>query len=115
MPTFPDSIPPASYGSNPNSTARILQNNFGDGYTQRVADGLNSINVSWNLSWDLLDTPIADTLEAFLVARAGWESFDWTPPRATISSKWICKQWSRKPTAAGYESFTATFDKVFDL
>lgn len=90
---------------------KIRSSAFGDGYEQRVPDGINSISKKWSLSFV---GPIAyiDAIDAFLEARGGHESFDWTDPRGNVV-RVVCQSWSSDPslglTAA---SLTAVFRKV---
>jgi phage-related protein len=53
-----------------------------------------------------------DAIEAFLVARNGIESFDWTPPTGA-AGKWICTSWNRSYSAQNVNSLSATFTEVF--
>lgn len=114
MPTFP-STPKPFYGSTPTKNFRIQEVKYGDGYTSRVADGLNSEEETWELSWDTLTASEKDTLIAFLDARGGYESFDYTMPTESTSKKWVCKQYSARPKDYGVFSLNATFIRVYDL
>ena len=84
---------------------------FGDGYQQRVADGINAMPRSWSLSFTR-ETADIDAIEAFLIAHAGVTSFDWTPPSGA-AGKWICKSWSRNVIYRNVQAITATFEEVF--
>jgi phage-related protein len=64
------------------TTLRVLTAQFGDGYKQTAADGLNNKVQSWPLTFTGTSaklTPIRD----FLDARGGYQSFLWTPPLGT--------------------------------
>jgi phage-related protein len=93
----------------------VLETKFGDGYRQRAADGINNVEQSWSLTWEHLTETEKETIEAFLLARGGWESFDWTPPGAASASRWTCPKWGFTDTGAAYWTCTATFRKEFDL
>lgn len=112
MPTLPDYKP--EYGAAKTIEPRVLLTDFGDGYSQRSADGINNNQEEWSLTWKL---PIADAdiLSAFFEARGGHESFDWIPPRESTSRKWTIKNWSRSPWKVNGDSITATFKRTFDL
>ncbi len=114
MANFP-TFPPPSYGSSTDKQFRILENNFGDGYTQRAGDGLNNGKSTWSLTWENADASVVETFKAFLDARKGYESFTWTPPNEIVALKWICRTYSATPVATGISNFTATFEQVFDL
>jgi phage-related protein len=94
---------------------RVLKAEFGDGYGQRVADGLNPIRYTYNLSWDNLEDTDADTIEDFLIERGGYKAFYWTPPRSAVALKWVCETWTRVHTTAVLDTVQATFVQVFDI
>ncbi len=112
MPIQTFTIATPQVGSSKKVATRIKQANFGDGYSQRSGDGINVVKESWDLQWTLVNATI-DAIEAFLVARAGYEAFLWTPPGGTVK-KFICQSWSKQPLAGGRASISATFDQVFD-
>lgn len=90
---------------------RIAQ--FGSGYSQRTTFGINQNPKSWNLTWQVSETD-ADTIETFLDARAGVESFDWTPIDEATSYKWICREWQKTIPYLNRATITATFEQVFE-
>ncbi|RKI09706.1 hypothetical protein D7Y15_23305 [Corallococcus sp. AB030] len=68
------------YGAQADTVPRVRKAQFGEGYTQRSADGLNSVLRRWSLQFSNLSKVDADGLEAFLRARAGVESFEFVTP-----------------------------------
>lgn len=111
MATFPSIAP--TYGAQKTSQPKVRSVQFGDGYSQRLVVGLNQNPKSWSLTWEVSETD-ADTIEAFLDARAGAESFDWTPPDTSTSYKWICSQWAKTIPYLNRATITATFTQVFE-
>lgn len=92
---------------------RVLGAAFGDGYQQRVGDGINTISPEWSLTFSRVIADI-DAIEAFLEARAGEESFDWTPPGESTAIKVVCPEWGKTPHGGlASAAFSATFRKVF--
>jgi phage-related protein len=59
---------------------RTLSVQFGDGYTQRLRDGINVLNESWDLSFKNRSIVDIRLMKAFLETKAGVTSFTWTPP-----------------------------------
>jgi phage-related protein len=114
MATLPNIRPDYANTSRKNEP-RVLWNSFGDGYSQRAADGINNDPAEWTLGW--IGRPLADinTLDDFFKARKGFEAFDWTPERETTSKKFVCKTWNRSFVWNGNDSITATFIQVFDI
>jgi phage-related protein len=112
--TFPTSVLP-SFGTSKKVTNRILENNFGDGYTVRAVDGLNSKRDEWTVVFNnIIDSDVTTILD-FLEARRGFESFNWTPPLETTSKLFSCKEWQVTPTGYNNSSIRATFKQEFDL
>ena len=112
MATFPDIAP--NYGATKASEPSVRNVRFGDGYSSRLRYGLNTDAKVWNLTWEHISEADSDTIETFLEARGGAESFDWSPPDETDTYKWVCQQWAKRMTAAGLNSLTATFQQVFE-
>jgi phage-related protein len=90
----------------------ILEAKFGDGYSQRAANGLNTALEIWNIqATPLKNASEADAFEAFLRTQSGVIAFQWTTP-FTRTALFVCKDWQRTPLAAGTSSITATFEEV---
>lgn len=86
---------------------------FGDGYEQRVQFGLNQNPKEWTLEWNVTET-VSDEIEAFLDARGGTESFDWTPPDTATSYKWVCSDWTKSMDDPDRAVIRTTFRQVFE-
>ena len=112
MATFP-SIDP-DFGASKTSQPTVRNVQFNDGYSQRLRYGLNTDLKSWRLTWKNISETDSDTIETFLEARGGAESFDWSPPDETDTYKWICPEWSKQMTSAGLNELTATFQQVIE-
>ena len=110
MATFP-ATPAPVYGAEKRSQPAVRSVKFGDGYEQRLTFGLNQNPKTWSLNWSNITEADCDTLEAFLDARAGQESFDWTPPSGG-GAKWVCREWSRTLESYNNNSVQATFEQV---
>lgn len=111
--TLPDIAP--SYSAAEQTNLRTLEAQFGDGYSQRAADGLNSVQRAWSLTWQARPTADIDTLYDFLIDKLGFEAFYWTAP-GDVQRKWICKEpISRTPISTGHETLECQFEQVFDL
>lgn len=68
------------------SAPKVLRSQFGDGYVQRVADGINSIPESYTLTFTNREKEEADDILAFLTATKGVTSFDFTYPDTNSTS-----------------------------
>lgn len=80
----------ASYDLEP----RIVKAQFGDGYAQRRADGINTQAHKWNLAIKNATAQTASEVVNFFSARNGVEVFNWTPPRTAVPEDVICPSWA---------------------
>lgn len=94
--------------------ARVLENNMGDGYTQRVQDGINNITREVNVELVGTATQIK-TYTDFFELCGGATNFTWTPPGETTSLKWTCQEWNVGYLSSTILNLTAKFRKEFDL
>ena len=99
-----------SYKANNKSTPRIKKISFGDGYTQRIPDGINTLLLNYSLSFENRDLHEITAILHFFTIRNGTESFCWLPPapRGQIS-RMICEEWSDVQEFVNNYSITATF------
>ena len=86
---------------------------FGDGYEQRVAFGINTQPKNWSLQFNNRTDAERDTILTFLRARGAVESFDWTDPNG-YAGKWICSEWQTSQVSCNFNNITATFRQVFE-
>lgn len=93
-------------------TPRVKTANFGDGYQQRIADGINTQPQQWSLSFQLSKSDI-DAIDAFLTVRNGVSSFTWTPSGLS-EVKVICRDWSRSIISPNVGTLSAKFEQVFE-
>ena len=110
--SFPLAMGPTTSASG-NSEARVLRANFGDGYSQRVADGINAVRQTYEVTWEGLDRTDAQTVDTFLRNRGGHEAFLWTAPGGTLKA-WTCERWRVTHATATLDDVAATFVEVFD-
>jgi phage-related protein len=102
-------------GSGHDRGFRVLEARFGDGYTQRTRDGLNTSPRSYSLVFDPVSAAIADAIESFLLARGGSEPFYWTPPRAIDPVRVICPKIGRTYSQWSHDGVRVTFIEDFGL
>lgn len=102
-----------SFGITEQSEPRVRTVQYGDGYSQRLRYGLNTDRKTWQLRFDIRTDSETLGITNFLEARAGAESFDWTPPRGT-AGKYICSTWNVEMVNYNNNTITATFVEVFE-
>lgn len=72
------------------SPVRIVQ--FGDGYSERSANGLNRANEVWDVECAFASEIAGANLQTFLETVGGWQAFLWQSPRDTSSQTYIVVQ-----------------------
>lgn len=103
----------ADYGSSVSTKPSVLRAKFGDGYEQRVGDGLNSLVRTWNVTFTVAPD-VATAIDEFLSGLKGVTNFDWTPPRGA-AGKWVCEtEWTVNVVNAGQHALSAIFQEVFE-
>lgn len=75
-----------TYRTKVKSIARKLVANFGDGYTQRIKDGIKTQQEVWDLTWEVLTSTNAETIMEFFEAQGEVNAFTWTNPRGTTKN-----------------------------
>jgi phage-related protein len=97
----------------PNGTLkfRVRTAQFGDGYSQRVADGINNKISSWPLTFVGKKADM-QAIAAFLDERAGWQAFNWTPP-AGVQGYYQAGEYNLSPIGGDVYTLTVTFQQVF--
>ncbi|QVN14810.1 phage tail protein [Burkholderia sp. LAS2] len=103
--------PPTVEGFGGDTTLRVRKAGFGDGYTQRAADGLNNRVPSYNLRFVGKAEKISAIL-AFLDAHAGAVSFLWTPPLRP-QGRFVCEKYTEPAKNGNVYTITAQFEQTF--
>ena len=112
--TFNPSIMP-SPGTSRRWKLKLLEAEFGDGYSQPVPDGLNHMRRTLDLRWGVLLDEQADEIVNFFLAHEGTTPFYYTPPRETVPVKWTCREWTDDVDEAGFRKVTAQLVQDFSL
>jgi phage-related protein len=102
-----------SYGSAVTHKPSVTPLQFGDGYEQRMATGINADRRKWDVSFASRPNATADAIEAFLKARGALQAFHWTPPHGGFG-KWVCREWTVQKTGPFTRSIQATFEEIFE-
>lgn len=103
-----------SFDSSEASRPRVAKAQMGDGYEQRVRMGLQTDPKTWSLQFDNRTDAEREEIRAFLEARGGAESFNWTTPWGQTGRKWVCENWDITPSNCNNNQITATFRQVYD-
>jgi len=101
-----------TYSSPLTTKTRMKIAPFGDGYKQRILDGVNPITDSWALKFKLTDEDWA-TFRTFLRTNLG-QTVDWTAPGELTAQKWAYLEgWNCNPIAANHWELSLTIEEVF--
>tara|TARA_Y100001937_G_C7134076_1_gene339032 strand:+ start:56 stop:397 length:342 start_codon:yes stop_codon:yes gene_type:complete len=112
MATFPITNP--VYNTKINSKPKVRTLSFGDGFEQRLTEGLNQNPLSVNLTFELSQTD-ANTAISFLNARIDdGASFDYTLPSESSSRKFVCDDFPRSIPYLNRVRLTCVFREVFE-
>lgn len=92
-------------------TFRVSKAQFGDGYSQEVADGINNKSESWPLQFVGTKSQMQPIVD-FLDAHAGAVGFFWTPP---LGAQGLYKvaSYQKAPQGGGIYLLSATFEQKF--
>jgi len=94
---------------------KLLKVDFGDGYAQRAADGINNNARKYSLTWTHLHDDEKDAIEGFLTARNGLESFFYQFPDENAPRAYVCEAWTVTLVNDTVYTISAEFMEVFDL
>jgi phage-related protein len=86
---------------------------FGDGYSQRQAIGLNNRKEKWSATvsgWRNEMIPVRD----FLRSKQGSIPFYWTPPLGD-PGLYVCTRYTPQDQGSGYYTLSMEFEQVFGL
>lgn len=102
-----------------NSKPKIHLANFGDGYEQRLADGINNLIESYAISFNNRTKEEIDDIIAFFENKGGVTAFTYTVPDTNesgneVAIKVVCSEWKKTYTYGDYYSATATFKRVYE-
>jgi len=110
---------------------RILATSFGDGYQQRLIDGINPLKETINVTFKTRTKEEIDHIISFFESKGGVTAFTFTVNQQYYSSpgtssetdvtssdelalKVICSSWNKTYDYADYWSATATFVRVYE-
>lgn len=112
MATFPIANP--SYNTRITNKPLVNIAKFGDGYEQRLTEGLNQNPLTVNLVFDTSQSE-ANSAIAFLDARIiDGASFDYTLPSESTSRKFVCHSYPRTIPFLNRVRLTCIFKEVFE-
>jgi len=102
------------FGAAADYKPRVRVTSFGDGYEQRVPDGINTARDAWNLRFAVRNDAETNAILAFLRARNVCGDRPWTPPGEVDPIRVACREWQRTFDSHDKNTITATFIRVYE-
>ena len=101
------------------NTPRVHLAQFGDGYEQRLQDGINSLKQEISVSFQTRPKAEIDDLVAFFESLNGVTKFrfdlaDSNAGSSTETIKVVCSEWEQKWEYDDYYTLDATFRRVYE-
>jgi phage-related protein len=107
-----------SYNGKINVNPRVKINKFGNGYEQRVVDGINNNLIEFDLTFENRSELETVSILHFLQQRNGQESFIYNVPTifskslSNLNTRFVCAQWSPSYVSYNNYSIEAKFTEV---
>lgn len=98
---------------------RVLKVSFGDGYEQRIQDGINNLNETYAISFNNRPKQEIDDIVDFLDTKAGVTAFNFTIPDpdgvgGETTIKVVCEDYNQTYFNNDINSCSATFRRVYE-
>lgn len=105
----------ADKGLSRSATPRVLVAKFGDGYEQRVADGVNPLDETLSITFNNREAAKIYEIAAFFDAQIG-KSFDIvvTDHSGDSTIKVVCENYSISYISELFHSMSASFRRVYE-
>ena len=100
------------------TSPKVKLASFGDGYEQRLRDGINSLSESYSLSFETRTKEEIDDIIQFFELKGGVVPFSFTIPDSNSGGektvKVVCPDYSQTYSYDEYYSCSATFRRVYE-
>jgi len=111
--TAPHFIWTPAFNLSVNHRPKIKSVKFGDGYEQRMPDGIHTDLIGISLTFDGRDIRESAAILHFLESRKSTEFFFFTPPSPySTRRKFICRDFTSSLVSQGVLNITANFEQV---
>ena len=101
------------------SNPRVLVARFGDGYEQRIADGINSVDEVFSVTFNNRSAAEVDDITRYFASLKGATSFTYTIPDdnavgGELAIKVVCQNYGQSYHHDGFYSVSATLKRVYE-
>ena len=105
---------------NTSNTPRVHIAKFGDGYEQRIGNGINNLEQEYSVAFTTRAKADIDDIVAFFETKAEVTSFDFVVPDSNesgneLSIKVVCSEWNQTWVNDNFYSLDATFRRVYEV
>ena len=108
-----DNLKPV-YNTRINTRPKVNVISFGDGFEQRLTEGLNQNPLSVNLVFELSQTDATSAIDFLNLRVDDGASFDYTLPSESSSRKFVCTSFPRTIPFLNRVRLTCVFREVFE-
>ena len=107
---------PVDKGFQRTSSPKIHAMKFGDGFEQRIADGINNLQQTMSVSFSTRPKAEIDDLVAFFESLGGVTKFRMTidDTNGAETIKVVCSEWEQKWEYDDYYTLDAKFRRVYE-
>ena len=95
------------------TSARTRVTTFGNGYEQRITEGINPLQNIFTANFSLRTSAEMNTIKSFLETNKGVTSFTFTTPEGE-TPKVVCENYTITYAYDGFYTLSATFREVFE-
>ena len=98
------------------TTPRVFKADFGDGYSQRVGNGINVLNESFSINFANRTKEDIDQISNFLETKAGVTSFNfvYSESGGETTIKVLCPDWSQSWAYDDYYDLQTKLVRVYE-
>ena len=101
------------------NTPNIFKTQFGDGYEQRLANGINNLQQEFSINFATRTKADIDDIADFFELKGGVTAFNYTYEDSNESGgektvKVVCDDWQQTWEYAEYYSLSCTFRRVYE-
>lgn len=94
-------------------TPNVHVANFGDGYSQRVSNGIHPLKEEWELTFEHRSLSDSDSIITFFNSKAGADPFYWTPTGESTQIVCVCPEWELSYSSPISRTITCKFERVY--
>tara|TARA_Y100000015_G_scaffold4224_1_gene3821 strand:- start:369 stop:761 length:393 start_codon:yes stop_codon:yes gene_type:complete len=110
---------PVDKGLTLKTTPSVILADFGDGYQQRLADGINTLRQEFSIAFASRPKAEIDNLVAFFEGLGAVSKFEFVVDDTTSAGnsevyKVICKEWTQTWDYDDFYTLTANLERVYE-